>query len=156
MLLMLEESAATWSTTATLKMLRARPQHFKRSFQPPTTPCRYGLHMLMAVGQGAGDRKALNDLSVIFRDGIGVSPDTEESVRWASVLGLMDNNASAAQSLRQLGYPRGFTGVVLPNGSSVASAITDDPPVQGVDPPVQGVLVAMMMVCECLRACVPD
>jgi hypothetical protein len=83
----------------------------------------------MAAGQGAGDRKALNDLSVIFRDGIGVSPDREESVRWASVLGLMDNNASAAQSLQQLGYPRGFTGVVLPNGGSVASAITDDTPV---------------------------
>jgi hypothetical protein len=84
--------------------------------------------MLMAAGQGAGDRKALSDLSVIFQEGIGVTVDTDESLRWAAVVGLMDNNGAATQTLQRLGYPRGFTGVVLSNSSGGFAAITDNTP----------------------------
>jgi hypothetical protein len=77
--------------------------------------------MLMAAGQGAGDRKALKDLSTIYRDGIGVAADSNESLLWAAVLDLMDNIASAGQVLRELGYPQGFTGVVLSSGSPAAA-----------------------------------
>jgi hypothetical protein len=82
----------------------------------------------MAAGQGAGDCKALTDLSVIFRDGIGVTADTDESLRWAAVVNLMNNIGTAAETLQRLGYPRGFTGVVLPNSSGGSAAITDNTP----------------------------
>jgi hypothetical protein len=82
----------------------------------------------MAAAQGAGDREALTDLSVIYRDGIGVAADANESMRWAAVLSLADNIASGAQVLQQLGYPRGFTGVVM-SSSSAAAASMDTTPV---------------------------
>lgn len=68
--------------------------------------------MLMAVGQGAGDHEALENLSSIYREGIGVSVDNHESLRWAAVADLMDDISSAEKVLQELGYPRGFTGVV--------------------------------------------
>jgi hypothetical protein len=66
--------------------------------------------MLIAAGHGAADRKALSDLSIIFRDGINVPADQDESMRWAALLGILDNDASAAQTLQRLGYPRSLSG----------------------------------------------
>ena len=64
----------------------------------------------MAAGHGAADRKALSDLSIIFRDGICVPPDPDESMRWAALLGIIDNDASEAHTLQRLGYPRSLSG----------------------------------------------
>ena len=102
-----------------------------QSLFTPSTPCSYGLGLLMAAAQGAGDREALKDLSVIYRDGIGVAADANESMRWAAVLSLADNIASGAQVLQQLGYPRGFTGVVMSSSSAAAASMDTTPVVNG-------------------------
>ena len=137
MLQLLAANTANSLITAIPAMSRACPPQrsavvsHPQSLFTPSTPCSYGLGLLMAAAQGAGDREALKDLSVIYRDGIGVAADANESMRWAAVLSLADNIASGAQVLQQLGYPRGFTGVVMSSSSAAAASMDTTPVVNG-------------------------